>query len=127
MSIKTTLTEEFNDQMKDLHKLEVGTEQYSTAVNGVTKLADKIIDLEKMEIEREERIKDRDTEIELKSQQMEIDKRDKRNQNLVNVAKIAVPTVAGFAMGIISMKWEKLETITSTAGRQALKDIIRFK
>lgn len=127
MSIKTTLTEEFNDQMKDLHKLEVGTEQYSTAVNGVTKLADKIIDLEKMEIEREERIKDRDTEIELKSQQMEIDKRDKRNQNLVNVVKIAVPTVAGFAMGIISMKWEKLETITSTAGRQALKDIIRFK
>lgn len=127
MSIKTTLTEEFNDQMKDLHKLEVGTEQYSTAVNGVTKLADKIIDLEKIEIEREERIKDRDTEIELKSQQMEIDKRDKRNQNLVNVIKIAVPTVAGFAMGIISMKWEKLETITSTAGRQALKDIIRFK
>lgn len=127
MSIKTTLTEEFNDQMKDLHKLEVGTEQYSTAVNGVTKLADKIIDLEKIEIEREERIKDRDTEIELKSQQMEIDKRDKRNQNLVNVVKIAVPTVAGFAMGIISMKWEKLETITSTAGRQALKDIIRFK
>lgn len=127
MSIKTTLTEEFNDQMKDLHKLEVGTERYSTAVNGVTKLADKIIDLEKMEIEREERIKDRDTEIELKSQQMEIDKRDKRNQNLVNVVKIAVPTVAGFAMGIISMKWEKLETITSTAGRQALKDIIRFK
>lgn len=127
MSIKTTLTEEFNDQMKDLHKLEVGTEQYSTAVNGVTKLADKIIDLEKIEIEREERIKDRDTEIELKSQQIEIDKRDKRNQNLVNVVKIAVPTVAGFAMGIISMKWEKLETITSTAGRQALKDIIRFK
>lgn len=127
MSIKTTLTEEFNDQMKDLHKLEVGTEQYSTAVNGVTKLADKIIDLEKMEIEREERIKDRDTEIELKSQQMEIDKRDKRNQNLVNVAKFTVPTVVGFAMGIISMKWEKLETITSTAGRQALKDIIRFK
>lgn len=127
MSIKTTLTEEFNDQMKDLHKLEVGTERYSTAVNGVTKLADKIIDLEKMEIEREERAKDRDTEIELKSQQMEIDKRDKRNQNLVNVVKIAVPTVAGFAMGIISMKWEKLETITSTAGRQALKDIIRFK
>lgn len=127
MSIKTTLTEEFNDQMKGLHKLEVGTEQYSTAVNGVTKLADKIIDLEKIEIEREERIKDRDTEIELKSQQMEIDKRDKRNQNLVNVVKIAVPTVAGFAMGIISMKWEKLETITSTAGRQALKDIIRFK
>lgn len=127
MSIKTTLTEEFNDQMKDLHKMEVGTEQYSTAVNGVTKLADKIIDLEKIEIEREERIKDRDTEIELKSQQMEIDKRDKRNQNLVNVVKIAVPTVAGFAMGIISMKWEKLETITSTAGRQALKDIIRFK
>lgn len=127
MSIKTTLTEEFNDQMKDLHKLEVGTEQYSTAVNGVTKLADKIIDLEKIEIEREERIKDRDTEIELKSQQMEIDKRDKLNQNLVNVVKIAVPTVAGFAMGIISMKWEKLETITSTAGRQAFKDIIRFK
>lgn len=127
MSIKTTLTEEFNDQMKDLHKLEIGTEQYSTAVNGVTKLADKIIDLEKMEIEREERIKDRDTEIELKSQQMEIDKRDKFNQNLINVVKIAVPTVAGFAMGIISMKWEKLETITSTAGRQAFKDIIRFK
>lgn len=127
MSIKTALTEEFNDQMKDLHKLEVGTEQYSTAVNGVTKLADKIIDLEKIEIERAERIKDRDTEIELKSQQMEIDKRDKFNQNLVNLVKTAVPTVAGFALGIISMKWEKLETITSTAGRQAFKDIIRFK
>lgn len=127
MSIKTTLTEEFNDQMNDLHKLEVGSDKYSLAVTGVTKLADKIIDLEKMEIEREEKIKDREAEIDLKSQQMEIDKRDKRNQNVVNFLKVVVPTGVGFVLGIISMKWEKLETITSTAGRQAFKDIIRFK
>ena len=60
---------------------------------------------------------------------MEIDaeKRDRKTRNLIEVTKIVVPVTAAFAMGLISMKWEKIDTLTTTAGKSALRDILKFK
>ena len=43
MSIKNDLVEEFESELEELGKMEVGTEKYKTLVDGVTKLADRII------------------------------------------------------------------------------------
>ena len=123
MSVKQTLKEEFDSQMTLLHKMDVGTEAYKLTVDGVTKLADRIIAIEKNERDAEMREWQLGNETESINAQIKTD----RKRNWVEVAKIAVPTIGAFTMGIISMKWEKLDTITSTAGKNALREILRFK
>lgn len=123
MSVKQTLKEEFDSQMALLHKMDVGTEEYKLTVDGVTKLADRIIAIEKNERDAEMREWQLGNETESINAQIKTD----RKRNWVEVAKIAVPTIGAFTMGIISMKWEKLDTITSTAGKNALREILRFK
>lgn len=123
MSVKQTLREEFDSQMALLHKMDVGTEAYKLTVDGVTKLADRIIAIEKNERDAEMREWQLGNETESINAQIKTD----RKRNWVEVAKIAVPTIGAFTMGIISMKWEKLDTITSTAGKNALREILRFK
>lgn len=123
MSVKQTLKEEFDSQMTLLHKMDVGTEEYKLTVDGVTKLADRIIAIEKNERDAEMREWQLGNETDSINAQIKTD----RKRNWVEIAKIAVPTIGAFTMGIISMKWEKLDTITSTAGKNALREILRFK
>lgn len=123
MNVKQKLKDEFDSQMDLLHKMEVGTEEYKLTVDGVTKLADRIIAIEKNE--RDAELKEYQLGNESDSINAEI--KNNRKRNWVEAAKIVVPTVGAFAMGLISMKWEKLDTITSSAGKSALRDILRFK
>lgn len=123
MNVKQKLKDEFDSQMDLLHKMEVGTEEYKLTVDGVTKLADRIIAIEKNE--RDAELKEYQLGNESDSINAEI--KNNRKRNWVEVAKIVVPTTGAFAMGLISMKWEKLDTITSSAGKSALRDILRFK
>lgn len=123
MNVKQKLKDEFESQMNLLNKMDVGTEQYKLTVDGVTKIADRIIEIEKNE--RDAELKEYQLGNETDSITAEI--KNNRMRNVVEIAKCAVPVAAAFAMGIISMKWEKLDTITSSAGKSALRDILRFK
>lgn len=127
MNLKTKLSEEFESQMTELNNLQVGSDEYKIAVDGVTKLADRIIEIDKMENDfklKEDTLVSNEV---LKTKEIEIEKKDRKNRTVVEVLKVGVPTVAAFAMGIISMKWEKLDTLTSTAGKSSLRDLLRFK
>lgn len=127
MNIERKLSEEFESQMEGLHKIELGTDAYKVTVDGVTKIADRIIELKKIEVEREEKSVDRDVEESLKTQEMKELKKDRIVRNVIEGAKVVVPVVGAFAMGIISMKWEKVDTLTSSAGKASLREILRFK
>lgn len=123
MNVKQKLKDEFESQMDLLNKLDVGTEEYKLTVDGVTKLADRIIEIEKNE--RDAELKEYQLGNEAESINAEI--KNNRTRNVVEIVKCAVPVAAAFTMGIISMKWEKLDTLTSSAGKSALRDILRFK
>ena len=123
MNVKQKLKDEFESQMDLLHKMDVGTDEYKLTVDGVTKLADRIIEIEKNE--RDAELKEYQLGNEAESIDAEI--KSNRTRNVVEVIKVGVPVVAAFTMGIISMKWEKLDTLTSSAGKSALRDILRFK
>lgn len=123
MNVKQKLKDEFESQMDLLHKMDVGTNEYKLTVDGVTKLADRIIVIEKNE--RDAELKEYQLGNEAESINAEI--KNNRTRNVVEVIKVGVPVVAAFTMGIISMKWEKLDTLTSSAGKNALRDILRFK
>ena len=106
------------EKQKDAYKLQV---------NRVSELEKLLVDLEKAELDVDKVAAGQDIDERIKYRQMEEDQKDRRNKNIIEAAKIGVPVVAAFVMGIISMKWEKEDTLTSSAGKSALRDILKFK
>ena len=130
MNIRNNLTEEFESELKELKKLKVGSDDYKIAVDGISKLADRIIEIDKFEAEKEETVKDqnnKDRETELKFSQLEADKKDRLIRNCIEGGKI----VAGFGLAvwafIASMNFEKEGTLTTEDGRSALRSLLKFK
>ena len=70
MSIKNDLVEEFESELEELSKMEVGTDTYRTTVDGVTKLADRIIEIDKIEKENSFNIDTQEQEYAIKAQQL---------------------------------------------------------
>lgn len=129
MSIKTSLIAEFENQLKEVSKLEVGSEKYKVGVEGLTKLADRILEIEKLEQSEAEinaKWEAQDAEQEMKQIQMHEDKKDRIIKNVMEGVKIvggAGLAVWGF---IASMNFEKEGTLTTEGGRETLKRIFRF-
>lgn len=127
MSIKTELIEELRSQLGGLHQMKLGDDEYRYTVDGVTKLADRVIELEKLEVETELKGSEIEIEENLKKEEMRELSKDRKTRNVIEAAKVVIPVTAACVMAIVSMKWEKLDTLTSTAGKSALRDILRFK
>ena len=123
MSVKQKLEDEFESQMNLLSNMDVGTDEYAKTVEGVSKIADRLIKIQQL-----------NDEYDLKSREIENAKENRiqeeeqaRKKNRIDWTKVIVPTVGAFTMGIITMIWEKTDTLTSSAGKSALRDILPFK
>lgn len=127
MSIKEKIAEEFESQMDILHKMKLGTDEYKVTVDGITKLADRVIELEKLEAEKESKNADRELDTYFKTQELCAAKNESKTRTKVDVFKTVTPLVVAFAMGVVTMIWEKTDTMTSTAGKISWRDLIRFK
>lgn len=44
-----------------------------------------------------------------------------------DLIKTSIPVVGAFTMGLISMRWEKVDTLTTSAGKSSLRDALKFK
>lgn len=117
MEIKTLLNDEIQSEMEELKKLEVGTEQYDTAVNGLTKLIDRTIEMDRLKAEREAKIEDRETEADLRLTQMAEERKDRLVKNCVSVAGIAIPSLLTVWGTLKALKFEETGTVTTMVGR----------
>lgn len=127
MSIKTLLEEEIKEEFEELGKTEIGTEAYKTTVDGLTKLVDRAIELEKAEADREDRIAARESELNLKEQQLEDEKKDRKVKNGLTAAGIIIPTVVTIWGTIKSIKFEQEGTITTIMGRGFINKLLPKK
>lgn len=123
MSVKQKLEDEFESQMNLLSSMDVGTDEYVKTVEGVSKIADRLIKIQQLNDEYD--LKRR--EIENAKENHIQEEEQARKKNRIDWAKVIVPTVGAFTMGIITMIWEKTDTLTSSAGKSALRDILPFK
>lgn len=127
MSIKTNLVKEFENEIKELGKLSLGSEEYESTLDGVTKLADRIIEIEKAEQEASFKETSRTDENEIKAVQLAAEKRDRFIRNLIEGAKV----IGGFGLAawafVASMNFEKEGTLTTEGGRSALRQLLKFK
>ena len=127
MSIQRLLREEIESEFKELSKITPGGDEYKVAVDGITKLMDRAIEMEKNEIDRQDRIDARDSENELKTKQMEDEKKDRFVKNLLT----GVGTIGGLVVTIWgakkAWKFEETGTVASPVGRSFINKLISFR
>ena len=116
MSVKTLIVEEIQDEIKELNKMEVGSDTYKTTVDGVTKLADRFIEIEKLEIDREFKASNQSIDEGLKLAEMENEKKDRLIKNCLT--GLSIITGVGLTVWgtIKSLKFEEEGTVTTIVG-----------
>ena len=127
MSIQRLLREEIESEFKELSKITPGGDEYRVAVDGITKLMDRAIEMAKNEVDRQDRIDARDSENELKTKQMEDEKKDRFVKNLLT----GVGTIGGLVVTIWgakkAWKFEETGTVASPVGRSFINKLISFR
>lgn len=127
MSMKTLLQQEIKNELKELEKMQIGTETYKTTVDGITKLVDRVVEMENFDIENDEKIKSREIETDLRLIQMKEDRKDRIVKNLLSVAGIVIPSVITIWGTIKSIEFEKDGTITTIMGRGFIQKLLPKK
>lgn len=125
MSIETMLKDEIKDEMEELKKIQVGSDEYKVAVDGVTKLCDRVIEMQKLEAEAEERKRNHEDDILIKQQQLKETKKDNTVKNVITVFSIAIPAGVTIWGAVKSFEFEKEGTITTIFGRGFLNKILK--
>lgn len=125
MKIETLLHEEIKDEFDELGKLEVGSEQYKITVDGIAKLVDRAIEIDKLNTESEDRIDQRNVDSDLKTKQMKEDRIDRIVRNSIAIVGIVIPTVVTIWGTITTLEFEKEGTITTASGREFIKKLFK--
>lgn len=130
MGIKNILRDELEKELKELSRMQIGTEQYKITVDGITRLSDRIIELEKLESENA--VKDfenivRTEEQDLKREQLKSEKRDRAIKNVITVGT-AVLSVAVYALAFIaSTNFERDGSFTTEGGKNSIRQLLKLR
>lgn len=125
MSIESMLYTEIEAEFEKLSTMEPGSEKYRTTVDGLAKLMDKAIEIEKVDIDCKDKTAARESEQTLKEQQMREDRRDRIVKNVIGAASVVLPLVVTIWGTAVSLKFEETGTITTHSGRNFIQRLFR--
>ena len=127
MNMKRLLCDEFQSEIAELGKMELGTDEYKVAVDGVTKLADRLIEIDKIDISHDEKMESLRVDREIKEAQMRDERKDRTIKNVIAVGTTAA-TVGVTVWGALkTWKFEEKGTITSMFGRGFIQKLLPKK
>lgn len=114
------LEEEIRLELGCLADMEVGTEEYKTTVDGLTKLIDRATELKKIDIDIKEKAKNDD----FRQKQISNEKRNRVIDNSIAIAGIVVPSVITIWGTFKTLKFEETGTITTIMGRGFINKLL---
>lgn len=123
MKIKETLYKEIEDELQALNEIEVGTDEYKSSVDGVTKLLDRAIEIEKHEAE----MKEREAERIAKNIQVAEEQKDRVVKNYIAAGGVVLPLLVTIWGTLKSFKFEKDGTVTTIMGRGFINKLLPKK
>lgn len=124
MKIETILHEEIQDEFKELKSMQLGSDEYKTTVDGLTKLVDRAIKIDELNINAQDKIY-KENELDLKQQQIEEERKDRKVRNGITVASIVIPTVVTIWGTLKTLKFEEVGTVTTNAGRNFMNRLFK--
>lgn len=116
MSMVTKLNVEIEEKFDKLAKLDPTTKEYSAAVDSVTKLMDRAIEIDKLESSETQSEK-----------QMEEDRKSRLVKNCIDIGSVVLPLAVTIWGAKASFKFEETGTITTSVGRKFMDKIISWK
>lgn len=138
MEIKVLLKEEVEDQIAELSEMKMGSDEYKTAVDGVSKLTERLIELEKMEFEQSEREQtrlfeqsereqNRLTDIEFRTQERDDEQKDRLIKNCLTGASLVTGIGLTVWGTLKTFKFEETGTVTTIMGRGFINKLLPGK
>lgn len=123
MRIENLLRGEIESEFEKLNEMEIGTEKYKVTVDGLVKLIEKAIDIEKIETE----VESKNADMAFKTKQMEDENKDRFVKNVIAVAGIIVPVGVTIWGTLASFDFEKEGTVTTIMGRGFMNKLLPKK
>ena len=127
MSVKALLNDEIEDEIEQLRKVELGSDQHKIAADALAKLLDKSIEMDKLDLEYQDRFEAREAENELKQKEIEDEKKDRKVKNIIT----GVSEIGGFALTVWgtckSIKFEETGSFTTIMGRGFIQKLLPKK
>lgn len=127
MEFENLLTEEIQAEIETLKGMELGSEPYKVAVDGITKLIDRSIDIEKYSAERKEKAEEKELEAYWKECESAEEKKDRRIKDGIAIAGIVLPIIVTIWGTKASFKFEEEGTITTIMGRGFINKLLPKK
>lgn len=113
-NLKTILDVEIEERSAKLANLEPGTKEYSDAVDGLTKLMDRRIEIEKFEAAEAQ-----------SEQQLKEERKSRLSKNLIDIG-LGLAGLGLTAWGMcVSIQFEKDDSFTSQLGKRSLDRILK--
>lgn len=116
MNMEALLHKEIESQFECLNDLEAGSKEYETTVDGLAKLMDRAIEIDKLNIEHDE-----------KEDLANEERKDRWIKHAINIASIVIPTLVTIWGTKASFRFEKEGTITTIMGRGFINKMIPKK
>ena len=123
MGIKKALYQEIEEEFQVLSEIKVGTDEYKTSVDGLTKLLDRAIEIEKHEAE----MKEREAERIAKNIQVAEEQKDRVVKNYISAGGVVLPLLVTIWGTLKSFKFEKDGTVTTIMGRGFINKLLPKK
>lgn len=127
MNFEKKLHDEISREMDVLEGMYEGTEEYKIWVDGVTKLTDRAIEIDKFNAEVEARAEAQKFENELKLKQAKEDKIDRIVKNCLTGFGIILPVFVTIWGTKASFEFEKEGTVTTIMGRGFINKLLPKK
>lgn len=127
MNVERLLRKEIVEELETLSKIEIGSEEYKSTVDGLTKLIDRVIEMEKLDREMDEKIKSREDERCLRTQELYENQKNRKFSNYITIGGLVVPAVLTVWGTIKTINFEKEGTITTIMGRGFINKLLPKK
>lgn len=121
MNIEDLLRGTVQSDLKELEEVEFGSEAYKVGVDGITKLADRILEFET----RASTKALAEAEHKLKQKEMAEEKKDRVIRNVISVAGIVLPICLTVWGTLKTFQFEKEGTVTTSIGRGFINKLHR--
>lgn len=123
MNIEEQLRKTVQSELSELEGIEVGSEAYKIAVDGITKLADRVLEFDT----RASTKALAEAEQSLKQKEMDEEKKDRVIRNGITVVGIVLPLIVTIWGTLRSFEFEKEGTVTTLMGRGFINKLLPRK
>ena len=123
IKIETLIDEEIRKETELLEKMQPGTEEYNSLINGITRLLDKSIELKKVKTNSDLEEMKVNEDVRLREKELDQTAKDQKIKNSLTAASF-IGSVGVLVWGALkSWQFEKEGTVTSSFGKSFMNSI----